>query len=138
MHFPLPRKFFLFPLVLKSADLFIPSGRQTPIAAELLFTAQDRLVQGEGHFDWRDIDDEVWTISIQCREGRLVLENGGRRLLINGEKTVEHGDDEYPAIYRHFASLVSAGESFIHTDPFRLVADANLTGYRTTVEPFVG
>lgn len=129
-------KILPFPLILRQAELEVPEGRQTPIAADINFASGNGDISGTGHFDWRTVNGEEWTISVTCKQGELLLENGGRKLSVDGDVKTEHGDEEYPAIYRHFAHLLEAGESFIHTDPLRLVCDANMVGYRQTVDPF--
>ncbi len=48
----------------------------------------------------------------------------------------EAPSEEYPAIYRHFATLLREGRSHIDDAPFRLVADAFMLGRRSSVAAF--
>ena len=49
--------------------------------------------------DWRRSEGEEWTISVTTTDGTTVrLENGGSRLLIDGEAQEDAGLGEYPDI----------------------------------------
>lgn len=125
-------------LVVDSADLFYPSNRDTPIAANLSFrmvgSKSDRL---QADFDWRQTGEQSWNITIETFDGSLLrLRNGGARLEIEGKVVVEEKPEEYEGIYRRFAELLSKGQSHVDTAPQQLVADAFTLGRRLMVEPF--
>jgi hypothetical protein len=63
------------------------------------------------------------------------LENGGSRLLLNGQSSEDDGPGEYPDIYRTFADLIDERRSLVDVAPLRLVADCLLLGRRQEVEP---
>ena len=66
----------------------------------------------------------------------LKLESGGRRLLINDQLTLEHGDGEYAAMYDHFADLLDRHQSDVDATPLRLMSDVFLMGARETGPDF--
>lgn len=121
------------PLFVREARLIVPTGRQQPIAAELRFAGGDFAAR----MDWRNVEDEQWTIRVGTAEGQTVeLSDGGARLRIDGADQPVAGDDEYPSLYRRFAALIAAGESEVDREPLRIVADAFLIGRREATEPF--
>ena len=67
---------------------------------------------------------------------KLKLSDGGSRLEIDGKPPFVGEPDEYPDIYREFATLLDASQSKVDAAPFQLVADAFMLGARTQVEPF--
>ncbi|MFL6722120.1 MAG: Gfo/Idh/MocA family protein [Sphingomonas sp.] len=127
----------IFPggLFVKSAELQVPDNAQTPIAADIIFSSP--VADGPLHvsLDWRRSEGEEWTITIVTGDGETVrLEDGGARLLLNGEEQSCDGLGEYPDIYRAFADLIDERRSLVDVAPFRLVADCLLVGRRTSVE----
>ena len=112
------------PLFVKGAELVVPEGAQTPIAADIDF--------GPGQsasLDWRRSEGEEWTIEVHAADGLHVrLERGGADLLINGERQACEGMGEYPSIYARFVDLIDARRSDIDLSPLRLVADCLLMG----------
>ena len=96
------------PVFVTSAELSVPSNKQTPIRAELtLATGRDAPEDLKAFFDWGHTGDESWTIAIETHSGRrLELEAGGSRLKIDGVLAAEGPSKEYPAIYRHFAAAL--------------------------------
>ncbi len=126
------------PVFVTAADLSFPANKQTPIRAELtLATGRDAPEDLTALFDWGHTGNESWTIAIETQSGRrLDLEAGGNRLRIDGALAAERPSEEYPAIYRHFATLLREHRSHIDDAPFRLVADAFLLARRTAVAPF--
>jgi predicted dehydrogenase len=128
----------IFPggLFVESADLQVPSNAQTPIAAEIIFSSPEADGPLRASLDWRRSDGEEWTISCATSDGTTVrLEDGGARLLINGEVQVDEGPGEYPDIYRTFVDLIDERRSLVDVRPFRLVADCLLVAHTTQVEP---
>jgi D-galactose 1-dehydrogenase len=132
-------KIFPGDLFVKSAELQVPANAQTPIAADIAFASP--VADGPLHasLDWRRTDGEEWTIACLTSEGSTVrLENGGSKLLLNGEEHSNDGPGEYPDIYRVFADLIDERRSLVDVAPFRLVADCLLVGSRTMVEAIPG
>jgi D-galactose 1-dehydrogenase len=120
-------------LFVREARLFVPAGRQTPIAVSLVFDGDRRRAE----LDWRHEEGEQWTIRIETGSGSVVaLSEGGARLAIDGVAQQASGPGEYPSIYDSFASLVASGGCEVDREPLRIVADAFLVGRRETVEPF--
>lgn len=134
----------------QSARLEIPQNRQTPIAADLVFTHPHN-ADMTANFDWREQGDQSWIIDVETEQGSLQLLNGGSRLYIDGVNvepshvglTTEHGfntDDtlrhEYTMLYQRLAYLVKRREVDVDPTPLKLVADAFLLGERIAVEPF--
>ena len=123
----------IFPgtLLVRGADLYFPEDAQTPIAAEIEFASA--VADGPLHcsLDWRRVEGEEWTIAIRTVDGQQVrLENGGSRLLIDGEHQPTSGIGEYPDIYREFVELIDERRSHVDVVPLRLVADCLLAGRR--------
>jgi D-galactose 1-dehydrogenase len=126
------------PVFVTAADLAVPANKQTPIRAELtLATGRDMPEDLTAFFDWGHTGGESWGMEIETQSGRrLDLEAGGNRLRIDGAIVSEAPSEEYPAIYRHFATLLREGRSHIDDAPFRLVADAFMLGRRSSVAAF--
>ena len=61
-------------------------------------------------------------------------EDGGARLVLDGEASADGGAGEYPDIYRTFVDLIDKRRSLVDVAPLRLVADCLLVGARKTVE----
>jgi D-galactose 1-dehydrogenase len=126
------------PLHLSSAELDVPSNRQTPITARLLFhhSAEARVTM---EFDWVHTGKDIWRIAVETTAGDLVLDDGGARLQIDGgaqEAPLEERIGEYPSLYRKMAALVGAGRSDVDVAPLRHVADAFLLGRRRIMDAF--
>lgn len=121
-------------VVLKSADLYIPQGRATPIAADLQLMAD--AVPITATFDWRYERDELWRITFETNQGTLLLDEGGARASVDGAVLCAGENHEYARLYARFAALIAAGESEVDLAPLRLVADAFLTGQHHPTAPF--
>jgi D-galactose 1-dehydrogenase len=122
------------PLFVREAALTFPSNRQAPISAHIDFAGGAFVAD----FDWRYVEGESWTIEVDTASGRkLVLADGGHRFSIDGAEQRLSEQREYPALYAHFADLVTAHRSDIDREPLRIVADAFLIGRRDTAAQFV-
>jgi len=131
----------IFPggLFVKSAEFSVPENAQTPIAADIVFSSPEAEGPLTASLDWRRAEGEEWTISVTTVEGTSVrLENGGARLLLDGQPQEDSGIGEYPDIYRQFVQLIDERRSLVDVAPFRLVADCLLIGSRRTVDPVYG
>jgi predicted dehydrogenase len=132
-------KIFPGDLFVKSAELQVPANAQTPIAADILFASPVAYGPLHASLDWRRTEGEEWTITCLTSDGSTVrLEDGGSKLLLNGEEHSGEGQGEYPDIYRVFADLIDERRSLVDVAPFRLVADCLLVGSRIMVEAFPG
>ena len=123
-------------LVLKEAELAIPSNCETPIAAKLALTnEQHTTVQME--LDFLHAGAPTWTICVDTDAGELQLENGGAVLRVDGHPAIQSSDVEYGKLYARFAQLIGQRRIDVDLAPFNLVADAFLQGRRIQVEPFL-
>ncbi|HKP34691.1 MAG TPA: Gfo/Idh/MocA family oxidoreductase [Sphingomicrobium sp.] len=128
----------IFPggLFVKSADLHVPANAQTPIAADIIFSSPEADGPLHASLDWRRSEGEEWTISVEASDGTTArLEDGGARLILNGDAQSDAGPGEYPDIYRTFVDLIDERRSLVDVAPFRLVADCLLVGRTTKVDP---
>jgi len=127
-----------FPVFVDSASLRFPSNRQTPVDVEIKFkSSEPNQPEMSAGFNWLEESGEIWTIRIVTGRGdELKLENGGRKLVVNGATTIENPDNEYEQIYAHFAKLLKKRKSDVSDAPLRLVADAFLLGARENVDEF--
>jgi D-galactose 1-dehydrogenase len=121
------------PVHLTGATLTFPDNRQTPIAAELVFSGNVT-----ADFDWRQEGPQTWDITVETDCGNLALRMGGNVLEIDGipvagESTIM---GEYPALYARMADLVRTGTSDADLAPMIHVADAMTMGRRVVTEPF--
>lgn len=127
-----------FPVFVELATLRFPSNRQTPVDVDIVFkSAEPDRPEMSANFNWLEETGEIWTIRVVTGRGdELKLENGGRKLLVNGAPVIENPDNEYEQIYAHFAKLLKKGKSDVTDEPLRLVADAFLLGARENVAEF--
>ena len=133
--FSIATKIFPGTLLVSRAELSFPEDAQTPIAADIEFASAAADGPLNGSLDWRRSEGEEGSIAIQTADGVEVrLENGGSRLLIDGQEQAAPGPGEYPDIYRMFAELIDQRRSLVDVAPLRLVADCLLAGRRHTVE----
>jgi D-galactose 1-dehydrogenase len=125
------------PVFVKSAELFFPANRLSPIAANLdLTSSTPRSWRAE--FDWRQTGEQTWDIDIETSGGtRLKLSKGGTILTVDGKTVLQNKSEEYERIYERFDQLLTSGKSDVDEAPMRLVADAFLAGSRSIVEAFV-
>ncbi len=119
------------PVHLTSAELFTPSNRQTPVAANLSFSGG---VTAE--FDWLKEGEQLWEITIETPDQKVELIEGGNRCRVDGSFLLEADLGEYPALYARMAALVKDGASDVDLAPMVHVSDAMTLGKRHLVEPF--
>jgi predicted dehydrogenase len=129
-------KIFPGSLFVQSAELEVSGNAQTPIAADIKFSSPQADGPLHASLDWRRSEGEEWTITIETADGGSVrLEDGGARLVLNGETRNDDGPGEYADIYRTFVDLIDERRSLVDVAPFRLVADCLLVGSTTSVDP---
>jgi len=130
----------IFPggLFVQAAELQVPENAQTPIAADITFSSPQADGPLRASLDWRRTEGEEWTITVEASDGTLVrLEDGGAKLLLNGEERPDQDIGEYPDVYRTFLDLIDERRSLVDIAPFRLVADSLLLAKTTRVDPIV-
>ncbi|BCA62485.1 hypothetical protein HMP09_1719 [Sphingomonas sp. HMP9] len=120
--------------VVHRADLQVPDGRMSPLAADIDVTCGDIPVTAA--FDFLHEGPQQWDIVVKTDGGTLKLGMGGAVLDIDG-KVTEATDAEYSGLYAKFASLVGSRSSDVDVTPLRLVADAFLVGRRVIGPAFV-
>ena len=137
--FSIATKIFPGGLFVESAELSTPKDAQTPIAADIAFYSPEADGLLGASLDWRRTEGEEWTITVEASDGTSVrLENGGARLILNGQASADSGIGEYPDIYRTFVDLIDERGSLVDVAPLRLVADCLLVGSRKVVEAVNG
>ncbi|HEY8433822.1 MAG TPA: Gfo/Idh/MocA family oxidoreductase [Sphingomicrobium sp.] len=135
--FSIATRIFPGSLFVQSAELSVPANAQTPIAADIAFYSPEADGPVRASLDWRRSEGEEWTITVEASDGTHVrLEDGGARLLLNGEASADSGAGEYPDIYRTFVDLIDERRSLVDVAPLRLVADCLLVGSRKMVDAF--
>ncbi len=123
------------PIFVQSADLFIPSNCETPIAASAQLVAGDAAFEAE--FDFRYAGKTVWDIELVTDQGTARLSAYGNRLVVDDQVMVsEAPDEEYRSLYRRFDHLIGERSSDVDKRPLKLVADVFLVGRHFAVEPF--
>ena len=133
--FSIATKIFPGSLFVQSAELSVPENAQTASAADIAFYSPEADGPLGASLDWRRTEGEEWTITIEAVDGTSVrLEDGGARLILDGEASADNGAGEYPDIYRTFVDLIDERRSLVDVAPLRLVADCLLVGGRTIVE----
>jgi predicted dehydrogenase len=133
--FSIATKIFPGSLFVQSALLSVPENAQTAIAADITFYSPEADGPLSASLDWRRTEGEEWTITVETTDGtRVRLEDGGARLVLNGETSSDTGAGEYPDIYRTFVDLIDERRSLVDVAPLRLVADCLLIGGRSVVE----
>jgi len=134
--FSIATKVFPGGLFVKSAELTVPKNAQTPIAAEIVFSSPAADGPLTASLDWRHSEGEEWTIAFETTDGvSLRLENGGSKLILNGQATKDSGLGEYPDVYRTFIDLIDQRRSLVDVAPLRLVADCLLVARRLDADP---
>lgn len=121
-------------VTLEKATLAFPSNRDAPIAATLALR-HDAQAPIRVDLDFLQEGEQSWNIVVETDAGELRLTHGGAVLQIGSEPPQQSENREYAHLYRHFATLIAAGESDVDLRPLKLVADAFLLGRRVSA-PF--
>lgn len=121
------------PVHLTRATLEFPANRQTPIAAQLIFSQNVT-----ADFDWRQEGPQTWDIEAQTDKGQLALRMGGNVLEIDGKPFAGENTimGEYPALYARMADLVRTATCDVDLAPMVHVADALTLGERRITGAF--
>ncbi len=123
------------PVHLVSATLEFPENCDTPIAADLQFNDRNG-TEILADFDWRQTGPQSWKMEADTDAGHMLLDEGGARLVIDGQTVSQASPAEYEGIYARFADLLETGQSDVDLSPLRHVADAFMLGRRVIVGPF--
>ena len=118
-----------------SAELRVPEGRASPIAARVTMRCGDGAPVSVD-LDFLQTGPQSWDIAVETDAGTLALHNGGKRLVIDGVEQALADEGEYPRLYRRFAELARDGRRDVDLRPLQLVADAHLVGRRIAAPPF--
>lgn len=121
-------------VMLESATMEVPQGRDSPLAATLAMRSGSAPVSAA--FDFLQTGPQRWDIEVDTDAGTLALSLGGSRLTLPEAQASEEADREYPNLYEHFAGLIGNGQSDVDLSPLMLVADAFLLGRRVSTAPF--
>ncbi|WP_025886268.1 Gfo/Idh/MocA family protein [Asaia prunellae] len=116
----------------ESAKLYFHAGQQAPCEATLSLRGCSSAVPISVQFDWRhDPENEIWEIIWEGENSnRVVLQDGGARLLVNGCEMIQLPSQEYAGVYQHFASLIGQKMSSLDLGALDLVTDALAFGER--------
>ncbi len=123
------------PFFLTEAILSVPSNRQAPIAADLVFRDR-RNTPITVTLDWLQTGPQTWDIQVETDAGTLLLSKGGSQLGIDGEPQPLPPEAEYRGLYDRFAQLIRSGTCDVDLRPLIHVADAFLRGERRRVAAF--
>ncbi len=122
-------------LFVTEADLWFPSNREAPIAAELSLADQAGL-RVRAAFDFRQTGPQHWDIAMRIGGDTVVLSDGGARLSMNGRELAAGPVQEYRGVYQRFLQLAEDRACEVDAAPLALVADAFMVGRRRTVDAF--
>jgi predicted dehydrogenase len=123
------------PLRVVSAELEVPAGRATPIAARMVLeTLPGARIDAE--FDWRQTGPQIWQIDFAAGEQTRRFGQSGEDAANIPASAQSAIASEYRAMYRHFAALAAAGRCDVDCRPLEIVADAFLCGQTRIVVPF--
>ena len=127
------------PIFVQSCILETPVNKQTPIAADITFKPSwEGEAQLTADLDWRQTGEQSWNFDFETSDGlQLNLRNGGTELYVNGHRTTMQPMQEYEAIYRHFADLLTSGHSHVDSAPLQLVGDCFMLGRRVETAAFL-
>ena len=123
-------------VLVRKADLRIPSNVQAPIAATIdMATVSGVPITAE--LDFLQTGEQTWSLWIEAQSGEsLEMRLGGAQLFIDGAPIDMAKEAEYPGLYAHFADLIRKGQSDVDLEPLRLVCDATLIANRHKAPEF--
>ena len=124
------------PFFVETAQLFVPSNCEAPIAAIVRFRTSSG-GQIDAEFDFRHNDRQSCSMRFETEGGTLQLLEHGSALSIDGvAMPFEQGAGEYHSVYRRFAELIRQRQSDTDYRPLQLVADIFLAARRTATKAF--
>lgn len=123
-------------LTIAGGSLSVPAGRAAPIAAELGLRCGNG-AGGRMELNFLQTGTQTWDIAVETDAGRLLLQDGGKILTIDGvAPPPADGMGEYPRLYRRFARLIAEKAGEVDVRPLQLVADAFLLAKQTPAPAF--
>ena len=127
-----------FPVFVDQSRLTYPANRQGPVRVEVgLMSNQVETGTMSCVFDWLSTDEEKQSLSFTTNTGRdVVLDRGGKRLVIDGTAVREQPGSGYDALYARFADLLARNESDVDDAPFHLMCDIFFKGALEPGVPF--
>lgn len=109
-------------VVVKRAELEVPSNCSTPIAARLELRCGAAPIEVE--LDFRELGAERWEILLRTDCGHQArLADGGASFAINSQDQGAKAAAEYPALYARFAELMRTRACDVDLRPLQLVED---------------
>jgi D-galactose 1-dehydrogenase len=114
-------------LLVNSASLAYPAGKQAPIRADLDLTYDDGC-RGKAFFDWSGEGPETRDIEFLSGTGeRAWLRHSGEEFLAEGGEAFRASrDGEYERVYARFLGLIGSKDCDLDLEPLRVTADAFL------------
>lgn len=111
-------------MIVTDSVMWLPPGRQTPIAARVDGRLADGSAELRIDLDWRAPQD-CRELRIECADGSaLLLSQSGRALEVDGIRLIAETNQEYERLYAHFGSLIEQRTSDVDIEPLRLTTDA--------------
>lgn len=119
-------------LLYETALLSFYGDQQAPSQVTLAMRGSVTGLPVTAEFDWRhEGASEIWEIVWHAEKGENVtLSEGGARLRVGSSEIALPHTREYAKVYRHFASLIRAGQSSLDLRALDLVTDALAFGHR--------
>ncbi|MGB0922164.1 MAG: Gfo/Idh/MocA family protein [Alphaproteobacteria bacterium] len=110
-------------ITLERADLTCPPGKPMPINANLEMVLNGN-IPIRACFDWRPIENEVWSVHVETDKGPISMLEGGKHLYLYGRQAQIPARSEYEAAYDHFEELIAANKSDSDSLSLQLVENA--------------
>ncbi len=124
------------PVLVKKADLHIPSNCEAPIQVEMDMVSGAVPIRAE--YDFLQTGLQTWSIYVEAASGeKMALHLGGTELEIDGKVIMKEKEAEYAGLYAHFLDLVRSKSSDADFSPLRVVSDAMLLGKRIEAPQYI-
>jgi D-galactose 1-dehydrogenase len=116
-------------LLVNSASLAYPAGKQAPIRADLDLSYDDGC-PGKAFLDWSGEGPETGEIEFLLATGeRAWLKHSGEEFLAGGESFRAGRACEYERVYARFLELIGTRACDLDLEPLRVTADAFLVAH---------